>query len=77
MESSHPLMELWTPDSWLEKLEELRQKPYDELTLLDRYMMGGIMMWMLGAPYIVGAGAYYIYLENKKSKAAKQIGMNE
>lgn len=70
-------MELWTPDSWIEKLEELRQKPYEELTLLDGYIMCGILAWMMGAPYIVGGGAYYVYLENKKSKAAKQIGMNK
>ena len=77
METSHPLMELWTPDSWLEKMEELHQKPFEELTLLDKYMMCGILAWMMGAPYIVGGGAYYVFLEYKQRKAAKQIGMNK
>ena len=77
MESSHPLMELWTPDSWIEKAKELQKIPVEEMTWIEKYQISLIVLWMVSAPVVAGVGAIYAVQEYKQRKAAKQIGMNQ
>lgn len=77
MESPHPLYELWTPDSWIEKAKELQKIPVEELTWIEKYQISLIVFWMVSAPVVAGVGAIYAVQEYNKSKAAKQIGTNQ
>ena len=76
MEENRPVMELWTPESWIEKVEELQQIPVAEMTFIQKYQLAGIVAWAAGAPYFVLLVAGVAYSEYRTRQEAKQIGMN-